>query len=76
MIGVLESPVAMISSAIRRAEFTGIANPRPIDPASPVNVGANVAMAEFTPITCPALFSSGPPEFPGLIAASVCSALM
>ena len=64
MIGVLESPVAMISSAMRRAEFTGIANPRPIDPASPVNIGANVAMAELTR-HLPALFSSGPPSSPG-----------
>ena len=25
----------------------------------------------FTPTTCPAMFTSGPPELPGLIAASV-----
>ena len=28
-------------------------------------------MNAFTPITSPAAFTSGPPEFPGLIAASV-----
>ena len=30
-----------------------------------------VAIAELTPITAPAELTSGPPEFPGLIAASV-----
>ena len=30
-----------------------------------------VAICEFTPITCAALSSSGPPELPGLIGASV-----
>ena len=30
-------------------------------------------MAVFMPITSPRTFSSGPPELPGLIAASVCS---
>ena len=33
-----------------------------------------VAIAEFTPITRPWPSTSGPPELPGLIAASVCSA--
>jgi hypothetical protein len=28
-------------------------------------------IAVFTPITCPALVTSGPPEFPGFNAASV-----
>src|SRR6478735_577262 len=41
----------------------------PIDP--PV-----VAMAEFTPTTCARRLTSGPPELPGLIAASVWTALM
>ena len=35
-----------------------------------------VAIAEFTPITAPVASTSGPPEFPGLIAASVCNALI
>ena len=30
-------------------------------------------MAVFMPITSPRMLSSGPPELPGLIAASVCS---
>ena len=34
------------------------------------------AIAEFTPITAPVASTKGPPEFPGLIAASVCSALI
>ena len=32
-----------------------------------------VSTAVFMPITCPAEFTRGPPEFPGLMAASVCS---
>ena len=35
-----------------------------------------VAIAEFTPTTWPRRSTSGPPELPGLIAASVCTALM
>ena len=35
-----------------------------------------VAIAELTPMTEPSRSTSGPPELPGLIAASVCSALM
>ena len=35
-----------------------------------------VAIAEFTPTTRPVRSTSGPPELPGLIAASVCTALM
>ncbi len=35
----------------------------------------SVRICALTPITRPRLSSSGPPEFPGLIAASVCSAL-
>ena len=32
-------------------------------------------IAVFMPMTCPFMLSSGPPEFPGLIAASVCKKL-
>ena len=39
--------------------FDGSANPTPA--YTPV----------FIPITCPSIFNSGPPELPGLIAASV-----
>ena len=35
-----------------------------------------LAIAELTPITAPVESTRGPPEFPGLIAASVCSALI
>ncbi|MEY4888094.1 MAG: hypothetical protein RL237_157, partial [Actinomycetota bacterium] len=35
-----------------------------------------VAIAELTPTTAPVISTSGPPEFPGLIAASVCNALI
>ena len=34
------------------------------------------AIAELMPMTSPAMFTSGPPELPGLIAASVWIALM
>jgi hypothetical protein len=51
--------------------LTGIENPTPIDPpCAPV-----VAIAELMPTTRPSMSTSGPPELPGLIAASVCSAL-
>jgi hypothetical protein len=36
----------------------------------------SVAIAELTPMTAPVESTSGPPEFPGLIAASVCRALI
>ena len=46
--------------------FTGIAKPTPaLWPIPPVRIWV------FTPMTCPALFSSGPPLLPGLMAASV-----
>ena len=35
-----------------------------------------MAIAELTPITAPVASTNGPPEFPGLIAASVCKALI
>ena len=53
----------------------GIAKPTPMLPASP-DAPPLVAIAEFTPTTSPARLTSGPPELPGLIAASVCTALM
>ena len=55
----------------------GIAKPTPMLPAwSPPVVPPVVAMAEFTPMTWPRMLTSGPPELPGLIAASVWTALM
>ena len=35
-----------------------------------------MAIAELTPTTAPVASTNGPPELPGLIAASVCSALI
>ena len=35
-----------------------------------------MAIAELTPITAPVASTNGPPEFPGLIAASVCIAFI
>ena len=64
----------------RRSPLTcsiGIAKPTPMLPAwsSPV-MPPVVAMAELTPTTWPSRLTSGPPELPGLIAASVWTALM
>ena len=49
----------------------GIAKPRPMEPLCDPNEEPSVAIAELTPITAPVESTSGPPEFPGLIAASV-----
>ena len=49
----------------------GIAKPRPIEPDWPLKEVPRDAIAELTPMTAPVEFTSGPPEFPGLIAASV-----
>ena len=52
--------------AILSAVSIGTANPIPIDPPPPA-----VAIWELIPITLPSASISGPPELPGLIAASV-----
>ena len=44
----------------------GMANP------TPANWPTLVAMALFMPMTSPRMLTSGPPELPGLIGASVC----
>ena len=49
-----------------RTVFDGTAKPTPTLPPAP-----DVAICELTPITWPAPLSSGPPELPGLIGASV-----
>ena len=49
----------------RFAVFTGTANPTPTEPP------AGERICELIPIILPNLSSSGPPEFPGLIEASV-----
>src|SRR5206468_2544007 len=70
---------AMISDAIRFAWSIGMAKPRPMLPPweEPAESPADsVAMALLTPITAPPESSSGPPELPGLIAASVWMASM
>ena len=43
----------------------GMANPRPTEPPLLLKID------EFTPITSPRALVSGPPELPGLMAASV-----
>ena len=54
----------------------GIAKPSPIEPVWPLKDVPRDAIAELTPMTAPVELTSGPPEFPGLIAASVWSALI
>ena len=49
----------------------GIANPNPIEPVCELKLEPRDAIAELTPITAPVASTSGPPELPGLIAASV-----
>ena len=69
------SPVSMSCSTTREAWLEGIANPRPMLPlCSPLDP-LMVAIAELTPITRPCSLTSGPPELPGLMAASVWIAL-
>ena len=50
-----------------RTVLIGIAKPMPMFPWR----WPSVMMAVFMPITSPRMLSSGPPELPGLIAASV-----
>ncbi len=65
----------MISSETRFTRFAGIAKPMPMEPAVWV-LEAVEAIDELMPITCPAALKVGPPELPGLIAASICTALV
>src|SRR3989304_6942540 len=51
--------------------FTDMATPIPELAGSPVEVELLVRIAWLTPMTSPARLSKGPPEFPGLRAASV-----
>ena len=51
--------------------FDGTAKPIPLLLAEPPAVEPLDSICEFTPITRPAESSSGPPELPGLSAASV-----
>ena len=76
MIGNSALPVSMICSTVRRTWLIGIAKPTPMLPPSPVRLPPTVAIAELTPTTSPSRLTSGPPELPGLMAASVWMALM
>jgi hypothetical protein len=58
-------PFAMSCGTIDRTVSIGIAKPTPAD------VPVAVKIAVLTPMTAPRESSSGPPELPGLIAASV-----
>jgi hypothetical protein len=61
----------MISSAVCATVFEATAKPTPeLDP-SPVEVVLSVAIWSARPMTSPLPSSSGPPELPGLIGASV-----
>src|SRR5205823_2741061 len=74
--GILEMPSAgwryrplwISSGTTRLTTLIGIANPMPSFPPDCDRI------ALVTPITCPLELNNGPPELPGLIAASVCRA--
>ena len=68
-------PLSMISLVTRLTRFDGMAKPMPMDPAVPEDVVVD-AMDELMPITWPAALKVGPPELPGLTAASICTALV
>lgn len=46
------------------------------NPSAETPLSAWAILMELIPMTCPAILTNGPPELPGLIAASVCKALM
>ena len=58
-------PNSARSRATRMARSIGIAKPRPTKPPDWVRMNA------LTPTTSPSALTSGPPELPGLMAASV-----
>ena len=62
-------PPSLICGTTNLTVETGTAKPTPAFAPLPVLI------CELTPITRPLPSSSGPPELPGLIAASVCTAL-
>ena len=59
------------SSAIAAGVSMGMAKPSPIEPPSLPGVAPMLRMAVLIPTTAPVESTSGPPELPGLIAASV-----
>ena len=54
----------------------GMAKPIPSTLISELSVEVEAILLELIPMTWPAIFTNGPPEFPGLIAASVWMALI
>lgn len=75
--GWVAFPVLISSSATRLPWLIGMAKPSPMEPDCPPSGTRPLSaerMAELMPITRPLVSSSGPPELPGLIGASVCSA--
>ena len=58
-------PKAMSCGTTSLTVLTGMANPMPALPP------LGEKMAVLTPTSCPSELSNGPPELPGLIAASV-----
>ncbi len=65
MYALATRPERMSSGTTRFAMSTGTANPIPTFPPDSLKI------AVFMPIISPREFNSGPPELPGLIAASV-----
>src|SRR5690606_4307990 len=72
------SPVLISCWATYLAWLIGMAKPRPMEPdwPEPPRPFPVDWIAELMPMTLPLASSSGPPELPGLIDASVWSALM
>ena len=64
-------PVVRSWSMIVFTVLEGIAKPMPTLPAWPPELEPVDSICELTPITWPCALNSGPPELPGLIAASV-----
>jgi hypothetical protein len=63
--GRLTTPFLINSGTTRLAMLTGMAKPTPADAPEGERI------CELMPIICPLELSSGPPELPGLIEASV-----
>ena len=74
----LTEPFFTISSATRLTRLDGMAKPMPMEPEELESEDEEpaVAMEELMPITSPAALKVGPPELPGLMAASICTALV
>ena len=58
--------------------FDGMAKPMPIEPleSEPEELEDAVAIEELMPMTSPAALKVGPPELPGLMAASIWTAFV